>query len=64
MSPITRLRLLTSLGLGAVVAVGGSIVGYLLLQAAGLFGWPVIIAVGALAAIVALIVEMVTPDTA
>lgn len=60
MSFETRLRLVTSLGLGAIFAAGGVIAAYLMVQAAELFTWPVIIMVFAGASIGALVLDLVT----
>lgn len=60
MSITTRFRILTSLGIGAIVAVVGSVTGWLLLQAGELFGWPVIIGVAAFCAVAAFVVDVVT----
>lgn len=60
MSIATRFRILTSLGIGAIVAGGGAMIGYLMIQAAELFTWPAIISAGALATVVAFVVDVVT----
>lgn len=60
MSPHTRFRIVTALGLGAVFSIGGSIVGYLLVQAAALFTWPVIVTGFAAASVIALLLDLAT----
>ena len=61
MSYEARLRLLTSLGLGVLIAVGGSITAYLFVQAAELFGWQVIAAGVVITAAITVLVDLLTP---
>lgn len=60
MSLVLRFRILTSLGIAAVVTVAGAVIAYLVVQAAALFTWPAILGAGVIAAIAAFVIDTVT----